>query len=164
MNLYDIADNIRQLAYMADQADSDIDEQTISDTLEGLEGDLEHKADQLAKWVKNLSRQADMCELEARRLGDRSDKLRKTAESVTAYLHACMKIAGVKKIDNDLFKIHIRKTPDVIELDEELLPRKWFVERVQQRPDRRGILAAIQAGESVRGATLVTDREKLYIR
>lgn len=164
MNLYNIADNIRELARMAEQEDCDIDEQSIADTMEGLEGDLEYKADQLAKWVKNLTRQADMCELEARRLGDRSSKLRKTAESVTAYLHACMKIAGTKKIDNDLFKIHIRKTPDVIELDEELLPKKWFVERVEQRPDRRGILAAVKAGETIRGATLVTNREKLYIR
>lgn len=164
MNLYDIADNIRELARMAEQEDCDIDEQSIADTMEGLEGDLEYKADQLAKWVKNLSRQADMCELEARRLGDRSAKLRKTADSVTAYLHACMKIAGVKKLDNDLFKIHIRKTPDVIELDEELLPKKWFVEKITERPDRRGILAAVQAGEEIRGATLVTNREKLYIR
>ena len=164
MNLYDIADNIRQLGDMIEAENSEFDEQTIADTLEGLEGDLEHKADQLAKWVKNLSRQADMCELEVARLGDRADKLRKTAESVTSYLHACMNLAGVRKIDNALFKIGVRKIPDVVELDEELLPKRWFVERITERPDRKGILAAIKAGDEIRGATLVTGREKLYIR
>ena len=162
MNLYEIADNIRQLAEMTDS--QDFDEQTISDTLESLEGDLTHKADQIGKLVKMLGRQADMCELEARRLGDRSDKLRKRAESVTAYLQACMTVAGVRHVENSLFNIRLRKIPDVVELDEELLPKKWLVEKVQYRPDRRGILAAIQDGQEIRGATLCTNREKLYIR
>ena len=164
MNLYDIADNIRVLADMVNQEGGEMDEQTIADTLEALEGDLTHKADQIGKLVKMLSRQADMCELEAARLGDRSAKLRKRAESVTAYLHACMRVADVKKVENSLFNIAIRKMPDVVELDEELLPKGWFVERITQRPDKRGILAAIKVGNEIRGATLVTDREKLYIR
>ena len=164
MNLYDIADNIRVLADMVNQEGGDMDEQTIADTLEALEGDLSHKADQIGKLVKMLDRQADMCELEVARLGDRSSKLRKRSESVTSYLHACMRVADVKKVENSLFNIAIRKTPDVIELDEELLPKRWFIERTTERPDKRGILAAVKAGEEIRGATLVTDREKLYIR
>ena len=164
MNLYNIADNIRVLADLVNEEGTDFDEQTIADTLEGLEGDLTQKADQIGKLVKMLSRQADMCELEAKRLGDRSDKLRKRAESVTAYLHACMNVAGVRKVENGLFNIAIRKTPDVVELDEELLPKRWFRERITEAPDRRGILAAVKAGEEIRGATLVTNREKLYIR
>ena len=164
MNLYDIADNIRVLAEMVDAEGGELDEVTIADTLEALEGDLSHKADQIGKLVKMLSRSADMCELEVARLGDRADKLRKRAESVTAYLHACMKVAGVKKVENCLFNIAIRKTPDVIQLDEELLPKRWFKERIVETPDKRGILAAVKAGEEIRGATLVTDREKLYIR
>ncbi len=164
MNLYDIADNIRQLADMVNDEGTDIDDQTIADTLEGLEGDLTHKADQIGKLVKMLGRQADMCELEAKRLGDRSDKLRKRAESVIAYLQACMTVAGVRTVENSLFNIRIKKLPPSIQLDEELLPARWFVERVQQRPDRRGILAAVKAGEEIRGATLVADKEKLYIR
>ena len=163
MNLYDIADNIRVLADMVAE-DGEIDEQTIADTLEALEGDLTHKADQIGKLVKMLSRQADACELEATRLKDRADKLRRRCDSVTAYLHACMQVADVRKVDSSLFNIAIHKVPDVVELDEELLPKKWFVERITERPDRRGILAAVKAGEEIRGATLVSNREKLYIR
>ncbi len=164
MNLYDIADNIRVLADLAQSGDDQFDEQTIADTLESLDGDLTQKADSIGKLVKMLDRQADMCELEAARLGDRSHKLRKRSESVVAYLHACMNVAGVKKVENSLFNISIRKIPDVVELDEELLPKRWFVERVTERPDRKGILAAIKAGDEIRGATLVTNRDKLYIR
>ena len=164
MNLYDIADNIRVLADMVEAEGGEFDEQTIADTLDGLEGDLNQKADNIGKLVKMLGRQADACELESVRLKDRAEKLRQRSDSVTAYLHACMKVVGIRKVDNELFNIALRKTPDVIELDEELLPKKWFVEKITERPDRRGILAAVKAGQSVRGATLVTDREKLYIR
>ncbi len=162
MNLYDIADNLRRLADL--EQSGEFDDETIQDTLEGLEGDLSAKADQIAKLSKMLDRQADACELEAVRLKDRADKLRKRRESVQEYLQACMHVAGIKRVPSDLFNISIRKIPDVIELDEELLPREWLVERVTWRPDKLGIKAAIQSGKTVRGAKLVTDREKLYIR
>ncbi len=164
MNLYDIADNIRVLADMVEAEGGEFDEQTIADTLDGLEGDLNQKADNIGKLTMMLTRQADACELEAVRLKERATKLRKRSESVTAYLHACMTVAGLKKIESSLFNISVRKVPDVVEIDEELLPPDWFVEKVTERPDKRGILAAIREGQTIRGATLVTDREKLYIR
>lgn len=164
MNLYDIVDNLRVLAEMVSDDGADLDEQTIADTLEALEGDLAHKADQIAKLVKMLGRQADECDIEIARLKDRAARLRKRSDSVTAYLHACMNVAGVRKVENSLFNIALRKIPDVIQLDEELLPKKWLRERITYAPDKREIKAAIEAGQEVRGATLVTNREKLYIR
>ena len=162
MNLYEIADNIRQLADLA--GSEDFDQDTINDTLEGLEGDLATKADNIGKLSKMLCREADACELEATRLKDRAGKLRKRNESVLSYLEACMIVADVKRVENSLFNISIRKMPPVVQLDEELLPKKWLIERVTYAPDKRGIKAAIEAGQEIRGATLVQDRQKLYIR
>lgn len=162
MNLYDIADNIRVLADMA--SSGEFDDETIADTLESLEGDLTQKADNIGKLSKMLTRQADMCELEATRLKDRAVTLRKRNESVLGYLQACMVVADVKRVENSLFNISIRKMPPVVQLDEELLPKKWLRERVTFAPDKQGIKAAIEAGQEIRGAALVTDRQKLYIR
>lgn len=160
MNLYDIADNIRVLADMA----GEFDEETIKDTLEALEGDLHQKADNIGKLCKMLDRQADSCELEAVRLKDRAANLRKRRDSVTNYMQAAMHVMGVKRVDTDLFNIGIRKLPATIELDEELLPKKWLVSRETFRPDKAAIKAAIQDGQEIRGAKLVTDRERLYIK
>ncbi|NNF66358.1 MAG: siphovirus Gp157 family protein [Gammaproteobacteria bacterium] len=162
MNLYEIAENLRELADLADSAD--FDEETIRDTLEALEGDLTTKADNIGKLSKMLTRQADTCELEATRLKDRAAQLRKRNESVLGYLQACMVVADVKRVENSLFNISLRKLPPVVQLDEELLPKKWLVVRETFRPDKTGIKAAIEAGQEIRGATLVTDRQKLYIR
>lgn len=160
MNLYEIAGNIRELADMAGELDDD----TIRDTLESLTGDLTEKADSIGKLSKMLTRQAEACNLEATRLKDRAAKLEKRNESILSYLQACMVVADVKRVENSLFNISIRKMPPVVQLDEELLPKKWLVERITYAPDKRGIKAAIEAGTDVRGATLVTGREKLYIR
>ena len=160
MNLYEISDNIRQLADMA----GEVDDQTIADTLESLTGDLTEKADNIGKLSKMLTRQADACDLEATRLKDRAVQLRKRNDSVLAYLQANMAVAGFRKVENSLFNIALRKIPDVVQLDEELLPKKWLVERTTYAPDKQGIKAAIEAGQEIRGATLVTGREKLYIR
>ena len=162
MNLYEIADNIRQLADMADTGD--FDEQTIADTLEAYQGDLTAKADSIGKLSKMLSHQADACEIEAIRLKDRASKLRRVRESTLSYLQACMTVAGINRVENSLFNISIRKVPSVVMLDEELLHKKWLREKVTYAPDRAAIKAAIEDGQEVRGATLVTGRQKLYIR
>jgi hypothetical protein len=164
MNLYDIADNLRVLADLQADGGDDMDEQTIADTLEALEGDLSNKADSIAKLCKMLERQADDCELEAIRLKDRAAKLRKRVLSVKGYLQACMNVAGVRKVENSLFNIALRRIPPVIQLDEELLPKSWLKEHITYAPDKAGIKEALQAGEEVRGATLVTNRDKLYIK
>ncbi|MGI9294512.1 MAG: siphovirus Gp157 family protein [Pseudomonadales bacterium] len=160
MNLYDIADNIRVLADMAEE----FDPETIADTLEALEGDLEQKADSIGKLCKMLDRQADACELEAIRLKDRAAHTRKRREAVTNYLEAAMKVMGKARIETDLFNISLRRLPPVIELDDELLPKKWLVVRESFRPDKIAIKAALQTGNTIPGATLVTDRQRLYIK
>ena len=162
MNLYDIAENFRVLAEL--ESSGDYDEQTIADTLEALEGDLQHKAENIGKLVKMLEREADACDLEAIRLKDRAAALRKRADHVTAYLHSCMRLMQVKRVETPLFNVVIRRLPPVVELDEELLPKKWLVEKVDYRPDRMAIKDAIQQGQEIRGARLVTEREKLYIK
>lgn len=162
MNLYQISNNIKYLADM--DASGEFDEQTIADTLESLTGDLTDKADSIGKLSKMLDRQAQACDLEATRLKDRAAKLRQRNEAVLKYLQTCMHMANVRRVENSLFNIALRKLPPSIELDEELLPKKWLVERVQYRPNKSAIKAAIQTGEEIRGAKLVTDKEKLYIR
>ena len=162
MNLYEIAENIRMLADMAESGE--FDDQTIDDTLESLTGDLTEKADNIGKLSKMLTRQADACDLEATRLKDRAGKLRERNDKVLGYLQANMHLAGVKRVENSLFNISIRKMPPVVQLDEELLPKAWLRETIRYAPDKTRIKAAIEAGEKIRGATLVKDREKLYIR
>ena len=85
MNLYDIADNIRQLADLA----GEIDDQTIQDTLESLTGDLTEKADNIGKLTKMLERHADACELESIRLKERAVQLRKRRDSVHFFCGSC---------------------------------------------------------------------------
>jgi len=52
MNLYSLAAEYRQAAESI--ANLDLDDQTIADTLEGLSGELEVKATNVAMFAKNL--------------------------------------------------------------------------------------------------------------
>ncbi len=160
--LYEIAEQMRELSILAENWDDD--DQVIQDTLEGLQGDLAEKADNIAKLVKMLDRQADACELESIRLKDRANRIRIRSDRIKEYLMRWMKVLDIRVIENALFDIRIRKLPPSIQLDEELLPPRWYREKVTQVPDKAAIKAAIQEGKQIAGATLVSDKERLYIK
>ena len=163
MNLYQISENIRALADIG-EPDSPVHWQAVKDTLDGLEGEFSDKAEQIGKLVSMLTRQADACELESVRLKDRSRNLRIRADSVKGYLYNMMKRANMQRVDTDLFNINIRKMPARVEVDEDLLPAEWTVSRMTYRPDKRAIKDALEQGVEIKGAILVQDAERLYIK
>ena len=64
MKLYELAQNYAQLLEMAEEMESD----ALVDTLEALQGEIEEKAENIAKLVKNLEADAKIIKEEEQRL------------------------------------------------------------------------------------------------
>ena len=67
--------------------DGETDEQTILDTLESIEGEIEDKADNYARIIKNLSAEAEMVKTEADRLNRRRKSLEDRADCIIQFFH-----------------------------------------------------------------------------
>lgn len=67
-NLYQLTNNYETVLNML--YDEDADEQMILDTLESIEGEIEDKADNYAKIIKELESKRDSRKAEAKRLLD----------------------------------------------------------------------------------------------
>ena len=63
MKLYELTDQYDEVINLL--YDGETDEQTILDTLESIEGEIEDKADNYARIIKNLSAEAEMVKAEA---------------------------------------------------------------------------------------------------
>ncbi|WP_343656367.1 siphovirus Gp157 family protein [Cupriavidus sp.] len=162
LTLYQISQEHRALADALQ--DMDLDEQTIADTLEAESG-LVEKSQSVAFVIRNMETFADAVKAEADAMADRAKRVRNRADAVKRYLHQCMTLAGVQKIEHPQFTISIRKNPESVQIFEEgLLPPDYLREiPARYEPDKALIKQAIKDGHDVPGAKL-TRGESLQIK
>ncbi len=154
--LYSIAD-----AYLQDVAklqDLDLDEQTIADTLEGLSGDLEVKATNVALVIRNFESFENQIDWEIDRLKERKADLAKRRESIRNYLLSNMQRTGISKIESPYFTLSVRTNPPKVVIDDpEQIPDEFWRQPPVPLPevDKKAIAAAIKAGQTVAGAHVI---------
>jgi len=153
--LYELAAEYRTAC--AKLADLDLDDQTIADTLEGLSGDLEVKAQNVAMFAKNLEATAAAIKEAEGQMAARRKAIENRAAGMRAYLLANMQHAGILKIESPYFKIAVRENPPAVEVFEpDLIPAQFMrqPEPPPPTPDKTAIKTALQAGLDVPGAKL----------
>lgn len=162
--LYVLADEYRAAA--ARLADLDLDDQTINDTLEGLAGDLEVKACNVAMFARNLqATSAAIKEAEAA-MHARGKAYDRRADGILRYLLSCMKATGISKIESPLFVLRVRDNPAAVDVFDHLqLPAEFMrqPDPPPPSPDKVAIKEAIKGGRDVPGARL-TQSQRLEVK
>ena len=162
--LYDIAAEYRQTADKL--ADLDLDEQTIADTLEGMSGALEVKAQNVVMFARNLEATAAAIKEAETAMAARRKAIEHRAASLRRYALSAMQVAGVQSIECPYFKLSVRKNPTAVEVfDAAQIPAQFMrtPESPPPAPDKKAITEAIKAGQEVPGARLVSG-ERLEVR
>jgi Siphovirus Gp157 len=137
-------------------ADLDLDSQTVSDTLESLSGDVEHKAQQVAYVAMNFGTTAQAIRAHAAMQLARADAIENRAQALREYLARCMTDAGIEKIDGPGVKLSFRKSSAVQITGEDLIPAQYMRNKPAPppAPDKAAIKAALAAGIDVPGASI----------
>ena len=91
-NLYQLTNNYETVLNML--YDEDADEQMILDTLESIEGEIEDKADNYAKIIKELESKRDSRKAEAKRLLDSATVFDNRIKALKNNLYNAMKTTG----------------------------------------------------------------------
>lgn len=155
ITLYQLADQYLEAANR--MADLDMDEQTIADTLEGLTGDLEVKATNVAMFVRNLESSAEAIKAAEYSMSARRKAIEARAKRIREYLQAQMMRTGINKIECPYFKLAIRDNPPAVVIDaESQIPAEFMrtPEPPPPTPDKKAIAEALKAGRDVSGAHL----------
>ena len=112
--LFVLADEYAAAAHAL--AQTDLDDETVRDTLEGLAGDLETKSTNVAMFVRNLEAVAEkMAEAEAS-IAARRKAIEKRAAKVREYLKENMEKATMTKIECPYLALTIKKNPPAVEV------------------------------------------------
>ncbi len=161
--LYVIANEYRDAATKL--ADLDLDEQTIADTLEGLSGELEVKAQNVAYFIRNMEVTAEAIKAFEQQQKERRQAIERRAESMRAYLQRCMEATGITKIEGPGVTLSFRKSSAVVIDEPGMIPAEFMrqPEPPPAAPDKKAIADAIKAGQEVQGAHVET-RQNLQIK
>lgn len=147
MTLYELTNDYMELLQMAE--DPDTDEQAFLDTLEGIEGALEDKADNYAKVMRMLDSDALAIREEERRLKARREAIENNIRRMKSALQYAMEMTGKTKFKTTLFSFGIQNNPASVVMDEsdiENIPER-FLKYKDPEVDRKAIKDAIKEGD-----------------
>ena len=159
--LYELTNEYMMLLDMAE--DPDIDEQALIDTMEGIEGEIEIKADGYARVMKQLEATSANLEFEEKRLMNRRKTIDRNIKRMKQALQDAMVATGKPKFKTDLFSFTIRKNPASVVIDRETCIPPEFLIPQDPKIDKKAIKAAIDRGDDITFAHL-EQGESLIIR
>lgn len=110
--------------------DDSIEEKVIKDTLDSIAGEIEDKADNIAKAIKSLKAEAEIIERESKRLTGRKKMLLNNAARLKRYLEQSMIATNKRKIKTPLFTFGIRTNQPALVIDNESkVPKEYILEQ-----------------------------------
>lgn len=166
LQLYAIADRYTQAFYAL--ADSDLDDSTIDDTLESIEGEIVEKGKNIAAFWLNIGAEIEAIKLAESRIAARRKTLENKQARLKEYLKQNMARCGITEIkSNDgtfKAKLYIGRDESVVIDDESAIPMDYKREiPVSYQVDKALIKKASKDGFEVAGAH-IEKRDRLEIK
>lgn len=176
MKFYELAEQYNTVRAMLDSGATvtedaqDYDyEQALRDTLDGIGGELEDKAADIAVIIKEMSAEAAALREEEYNLAERRRAKENRVRWLTQYLADNMQAAGLAKVDKPRATLSFRKSKGV-RIDDEEGFILWAEEAGQSRflnvkttVNKTAIRDALKAGDELPGA-VIEERQSLQIK
>ena len=156
LSLFDIAAEYR--ASCEKLCDLDLDEQTLRDTLEGMGGELEVKARNVAMFARDLEATAASIKDAEAQMSKRRKAIENKAAGIRKYLFDSMQFAGVQRIESPQFVLTIKNNPPAVDVFDHLQVPAEFMKQPEPPPpavDKAKVKDAIKKGQEVPGCRLV---------
>ena len=136
---------------------TDMDDEAVIDTLEGLKGELEVKAVNVAMYCGNITATITAMKDAEKRIADRRKAYENKVININKYLKKNMENAGIHKIETPEMKLAIQKNPTRVNInDETAVPEEFWNERTTIVLDKKLLKAALEKDE-VSGCELVQE-------
>lgn len=160
MKLYDLAQNYLNLQELLENPE--VPKELILKSLGEVDGEIEEKAENIAKLIKTIDLEVKVIKEEETRLSNNRKAMENKSKALKDYLEGAMMSTGKTKFKGNLFSFNIQKNaPSVDIIDENLIPKE-FIE-FEPIVKKKEILAALKNGEVIEGVRL-KQTESLRIR
>lgn len=132
-------DMLKLMIMLEEEPDSEV----LKDTLEGMGGELDSKAENYVYVIKEYEIQIEAIKKEKARLDARMKTMENSMNRLKDALKGAMEVTGTKKCGGNIYTITLKNGADQLgEFDESLIPEKYF-EKIPAtlKLDKRKLLA-----------------------
>lgn len=145
------------------EADPEIDETTLLDTLEGATN-LSEALGEVIRAALDEEALADSLRARMGAMRERLERIETACSRKREVAQAVMEDAGIEKIMEPDFTVSLRVSPPgVAVVNEAEIPEPYWIPQ-PPKLDRKGILDALKTGAHVPGATFTNSKVSLAIR
>lgn len=156
LSLYQLSANYLQALDFLTDPETDLPAEAVNDTLEALGGELEDKAINVAKFLRNMETTAEAIRQAEADMAKRRKTLENRVQWLRNYIKHNMELCGVSDIECPYFKLSVKTNPVAVNiLDINAVPERFKQQTVSWKIDKTAIRDAIKAGTEVPGTELV---------
>ncbi|PYY88079.1 hypothetical protein DNK59_10515 [Pseudomonas sp. TKO26] len=142
--LYALTGQMAELAALADTDDEGL-RQAIQDTMDGIKGEFEVKAESIVMLRRNIEGDIDAIDKEVDRLNELKRIKKNTVGQLSDFLRRNMEAADIKTIKRPLFTITLALSPEkVIVDDEKAVPDEFVSLKSVITPDKKTIAVRLK--------------------
>lgn len=142
--VYDITGDYIQVLAMAE--DPDMDPEVFRDTLEGIEGELEVKADAYARVIRQLEYESAAYDAESKALRNKKAIADKKIDKLKEMLKEAMVVTGKDRIKTGLFEFRIKNNRPSVVIDNLQMVPTEFLKFKEPEADKTAIYKALKDG------------------
>ena len=156
MQLYELTEMYLNLK------DMDIEEEDLNSALENIDDEIETKADNIAKVLRDFDGDIEALKSEEERLAKKRKAIENRQKHLKEYLQNAMLVLDKRKFKTDLFSFNIqRNAPSLKILDESKIPEDYY--KIERKLNKNDLKEAVKNGLFEDAAELV-QTESLRIR
>lgn len=140
----------------------DIEEGDLNSALENIDDEIETKADNIAKVLRDFDGDIEALKFEEERLAKKRKAIENRQKQLKEYLQNAMIVLDKRKFKTDLFSFNIqRNAPSLKILDESKIPEDYY--KIERQLNKNDLKEAVKNGLFEDAAELV-QTESLRIR
>lgn len=157
--LYELSTGYKNIEYLLENGE---DNEELAAVLNSLDEEIEDKAENIAKLIKNYEADIEAFKTEEKRIAERRRTLENDVKRLKEYLFSNMKLTGKTKFKKGTFSFNIAKNPASVEItNADIISSDYKV--LTEVIDKKAILTDLKEGKDVQGAIL-KQNESLRIR
>lgn len=142
--------------------DMDIEEGDLNSALENIDDEIETKADNIAKVLRDFDGDIEALKSEEERLAKKRKAIENRQKQLKEYLQNAMLVLDKREFKTDLFSFNIQKNaPSLKILDESKIPEDYY--KIEKKLNKNDLKEAVKNGLLEDAAELV-QTESLRIR
>lgn len=162
--LYQLSQQYAELQALAD-TDDEAMSLAIVDTLEGVGGEIQSKAEAIAIIALNMGSDVAAIDAEIDRLSARKRAITNRQNDLKDYLRENMERTGITKISCPLFSITCAKGREVVVIENETkIPDEYMRVKTDIAPDKTALAKALKEGVEIPGVALERGKSSIRIK